>query len=85
MYYWADEIHKRYLISTLMEDSKVYEKYAKQIGIKLNNDSPIFREIEGFIIEKIDEMFKEDVANGKYERSHYERTDDGILLKDLDI
>ncbi len=45
---------------------------------------PIFQEIEGFIIEKIDEMFKEDVANGKYERSHYE-DDDGTLLKDLDI
>ena len=84
MYYWADETHKRYWISTLLEDSKVYEKYAKEIGIELNNDSPIFREIEGFIIEKIDEMFKEDVANGKYERSHYE-DDDGTLLKDLDI
>lgn len=84
MYYWADETHKRYVISTLMQDSKVYEKYAKEIGIELNNDSPIFREIEGFIIEKIDEMFKEDVANGKYERSNYE-DDNEHLLKDLDI
>ena len=84
MYYWADETHKRYLISTLMQDSKVYEKYAKEIGIELNNDSPIFREIEGFIIEKIDEMFKEDVANGKYEPC-YDEDDNEHLLKDLDI
>jgi|TARA_B100001939_G_scaffold11845_1_gene10303 hypothetical protein len=74
------EDHKMITISRILNDAKVFDRYANAIGIKLNNDSPIFQEIEGFIIDKIDEMVKEDVANGKYEPSY----DDETLLTDLE-
>ena len=70
------EDHKIITISRLLNDAKVFDRYANAIGIELDNDSEIFQEIEEFIVKKIDEMVKEDVAN--------DEDDDGILLTDLE-
>lgn len=43
-------------VSNILNDSKVYDLIGKALGIELDNDSPIFREIEEYIIEQFDEM-----------------------------
>ena len=44
------------IVSNILNDSKVYDKIADALGIELNNDSDIFREIEEYIIEQYYEM-----------------------------
>jgi len=44
------------IVSNILNDSKVYDKIADALGIELNNDSDIFREIEEYIVEQYDEM-----------------------------
>ena len=46
------------IVSNILNDSKVYDKIAEALGIELNNDSDIFREIEEYIVEQYDEMGK---------------------------
>jgi aspartate carbamoyltransferase regulatory subunit len=43
-------------VSVILNDSKVYDKIAEALGIELDNDSCIFREIEEYIIEQYDYM-----------------------------
>tara|TARA_R110001632_G_scaffold175184_1_gene294904 strand:- start:954 stop:1199 length:246 start_codon:yes stop_codon:yes gene_type:complete len=44
------------IVSNILNDSKVYNKIAKALGIKLDPDSDIFKEIEEYIVEQYDEM-----------------------------
>jgi hypothetical protein len=44
------------IVSNILNDSKVYDKIAEALGIELNNDSDIFREIEEYVVEQYDEM-----------------------------
>jgi len=44
------------IVSNILNDSKVYNKIAKALEIKLDPDSDIFREIEEYIVEQYDEM-----------------------------
>lgn len=44
------------IVSNILNDSKVYDKIAKALGIELDNDSTIFREIEEYIVEQFYEM-----------------------------
>ena len=44
------------IVSNILNDSKVYDKIAEALGIKCDNDSDIFREIEEYIVEQYDEM-----------------------------
>ena len=46
------------IVSNILNDSKVYDKIAEALGIKTDNDSEIFREIEEYIVEQYDEMDK---------------------------
>ena len=73
------EDHKIITISRLLNDAKVFDRYANAIGIELDNDSEIFQEIEEFIVKKIDEMVAEDIQNFEDNQYVYEP-----LLKDLE-
>ncbi len=42
-------------LSDILNESKVFDSYAIRTGIKLNNDSDIWSEIEEFIVDKINE------------------------------
>tara|TARA_R110001606_G_scaffold291687_1_gene439617 strand:- start:1651 stop:1899 length:249 start_codon:yes stop_codon:yes gene_type:complete len=44
------------IVSNILNDSKVYDKISEALGIKADNDSEIFREIEEYIVEQYDEM-----------------------------
>ena len=44
------------IVSNILNDSKVYNKIAKALEIKLDPDSDIFREIEEYVVEQYDEM-----------------------------
>ena len=44
------------IVSNILNDSKVYDKIAEALGIELNNNSDIFREIEEYVVEQYDEM-----------------------------
>ena len=44
------------IVSNILNDSKVYDKIADALGIELDNDSTIFREIEQYIVEQFYEM-----------------------------
>lgn len=46
------------IVSNILNDSKVYDKIADALGIKADNDSDIFRDIEEYIVEQYDEMDK---------------------------
>jgi hypothetical protein len=74
------EDHKIITISRILNDAKVFDRYANAIGIELDNDSPIFQEIEEFIVKKIDEVVAEYIQNFEDNKYVYEP-----LLKDLDI
>ncbi len=43
-------------ISHILNNKKVFQTMTKHLGIKLNNDSPSFGEIEEFILEKLEEQ-----------------------------
>lgn len=43
-------------VSDILNNSKVYDKIAEAIGIEIDEDSLIFREIEEYIVEQFDEM-----------------------------
>ena len=83
MYYSENEEvifqHKVFTISRLLNDAEIFDKYAKDIGIELDNDSEIFQEIEEFIVKKIDEMVAENIQNFEDNQYVYEP-----LLKDLE-
>ena len=40
-------------LSDILKESKVFDSYAIRTGIKLDNDSDIWNEIEEFIVDKI--------------------------------
>ena len=42
-------------LSDILNESKVFDSYAIRTGIKLDNDSDIWSEIEEFIVDKINE------------------------------
>ena len=42
-------------LSDILNESKVFDSYAIRTGIKLNNDSDIWSEIEESIVDKINE------------------------------
>ena len=44
------------IVSMVLNDTKAYDLIGKALGIELNNDSDIFREIEEYIVEQYDEM-----------------------------
>ena len=43
-------------VSNILNDSKVYDKIAEALGIEIDADSEIFREIEEYIIGQFYEM-----------------------------
>ena len=43
-------------VSNILNDSKVYDKIADALGIEIDADSEIFREIELYFIEQYEEM-----------------------------
>tara|TARA_R110001606_G_scaffold134921_1_gene271683 strand:- start:579 stop:860 length:282 start_codon:yes stop_codon:yes gene_type:complete len=43
-------------LSIVLNNNKIYNLISKVIGIELDYDSPIFREIEEYIVEKFEEM-----------------------------
>ena len=43
-------------VSMVLNNTKAYDLIGKALGIKIDNDSSIFREIEEYIIEQFDEM-----------------------------
>ena len=44
------------IVSEILNDTKAYNKIGEALGIEIDNDSDIFREIEEFIVEKFKEM-----------------------------
>tara|TARA_R110000744_G_scaffold39635_2_gene90134 strand:+ start:742 stop:999 length:258 start_codon:yes stop_codon:yes gene_type:complete len=45
-------------VSNILNDSKVYDKIAEALGIEIDRDSDIFREIESYFIEQYEVMDK---------------------------
>ena len=43
------------ILSMVLNESRVFDSFAIRTKIKLNNDSNIWREIEEFIVNKINE------------------------------
>ena len=43
-------------VSKVLNDTKAYDLIGNALGIELDNDSDIFREIEEYIVEQYDEM-----------------------------
>jgi len=43
-------------VSIILNDTKAYDLIGKTLGIEIDCDSDIFRDIEEYIIEKFDEM-----------------------------
>ena len=43
-------------VSDILNDSKIYHKIGRALGIEIELDSEIFREIEEYIIEQYEEM-----------------------------
>ena len=46
------------IVSNILNDSKVYDKIAKALGIEIDRDSDIFSEIECYFIEQYELMDK---------------------------
>ncbi len=44
------------IVSEILNDTKAYNKIGEALGIEIDNDSDIFREIEEFIVEKFKEI-----------------------------
>tara|TARA_R110000822_G_scaffold2241_5_gene10786 strand:- start:684 stop:932 length:249 start_codon:yes stop_codon:yes gene_type:complete len=43
-------------ISIILNDLRIYDLISEAVGVKIDNDSEIFREIEEYILEQYDEM-----------------------------
>lgn len=52
------------IVSNILNDSKVYDKIADALGIEIDNNSEIFREIEEYIIERFEEMDEDKEPTG---------------------
>ena len=46
-------------LSELLNDNKIFDKFADLVGIELDHNSEIFHEIEEFIVDKLMEMHEE--------------------------
>lgn len=47
------------ILSDVLNESKVYDRFANLTNFKIDNDSPIFDDIEEFIVKKFIEMNEE--------------------------
>lgn len=51
-------------VSIILNDTKAYNLIGKTLGIEIDCNSDIFRDIEQFIIDKFDEMDEDKVPTG---------------------
>lgn len=51
-------------VSNILNDTKAYDLIAKALGIEIDNNSEIFREIEEYIIERFEEMDEDKEPTG---------------------
>ena len=47
------------ILSDLLNDAKIFDRFAEATGFKIDNNSMIFHEIEEFIVDKFEEMQEE--------------------------
>ena len=47
------------ILSDLLNDAKIFDRFAEATGFQVDNNSMIFHDIEEFIVDKFEEMQEE--------------------------